>query len=250
MKQRIKVLLKFLRRFGIWNGLRIHLQFYTGRVRNIKIPNIKYSFSLRASSSDIPTFYQVFFGNEYNIKSIEKPRIIIDGGANIGLFAIKMKNIFPEAKIICVEPDLDNFQMLQKNLIKYNDVFFENCGLWNKNTKLKVYDKYNCGKWAMVVEEDLASGSVSAISLNSLLEKYSIEYIDILKLDIETSEKQLFSENYEKWLPKVKTIIIELHDWIEPGCSKSFFTAINKSFSNYEYSHIGENVIITNQDII
>lgn len=249
MKQKVKVLLKFLQRFGIWNGFALCIQFYTGRVGNIKIPNIKHSFSLRPLSSDIPTFYQIFLYDEYNIEFTEKPKIIIDGGANIGLFAIKMKNEFPETKIICIEPDLDNFQMLQKNLLKYKDVFFENSGLWNKDTKLKVYDKYNCGKWGMVVEEDIDTGTVSAISLNSLLEKYSINYVDVLKLDIETSEKQLFSENYEEWLPKVKTIIIELHDWMQHGCSKPFFIAINKSFSNYKYSHSGENIIITNLDI-
>jgi FkbM family methyltransferase len=141
------------------------------------------------------------------------------------------------------------FRCSKKNLLKYNDVFLENSGLWNSDTKLRVYDKHEMGKWAMVVEEDVVTGSVNAISLNSLLKKYGIKYVDILKLDIETSEKQLFSENYEEWLPKIKTIIIELHDWMEHGCSKPFFVAINKSFSNYKYSHIGENVIITNLDI-
>ena len=42
----------------------------------------------------------------------------------------------------------------------------------------------------------------------TLLDKYNIKFVDILKLDIETSEKYLFTTNYEAWLPKVKTIII------------------------------------------
>ena len=255
MKDALRTLFKSILRFGVWNGPRLYLQLLVGQVRNIKVPNIKHSISLRPRSSDIPTFYQVFFFNEYDIfnqytiKINDNPKLIIDGGANVGLFAVKMKNKFPEAKIISIEPDPDNFHLLRNNLSKYNNVFFENSGLWNKDTKLRVYDKYNYGKWGMVVEEDLQTGTVSAISLNSLLEKYSIEYVDILKVDIETSEKQLFSDNYEKWLPKIKTIVIELHDWIEPGCSKPFFIAINKCFSNYHLSFRGENVIITNLDI-
>lgn len=250
MIRAIKILLKFLVKFGIYRGLFLYLKFLLGRVNHIKLPNVRFSFSLRKHTSDIPTFEQVFLFDEYKVDFINKPSVIIDGGANVGLFAIKMKNDFPESKIICIEPDGDNFAMLQHNLSKYKGVFFENCGLWHKNTKLKVFDKYNLGKWGMFVEEDLVAGTISAISIQALLEKYSISCIDVLKLDIEASEKQLFSEGYEEWLPKVKTIIIELHDWMKPGCSKPFFTAINKCFSNYSFSQIGENVVISNHDLV
>jgi hypothetical protein len=77
-----------------------------------------------------------------------------------------------------------------------------------------------------------------------LLAKYALQKIDVLKLDIETSEKQLFANNFESWLPKVRTIIIELHDNAEKGCSKVFFEAIHQSFANYNLSVKGENIII------
>ena len=121
--------------------------------------------------------------------------------------------------------------------------------LWNKNIKLKLNDKFNLGKWGMMVEEDCVLGDVNGISINSLLNEYKIDFIDILKLDIETSEKNLFSENYENWLPKCKIIIIELHDRIEKGCTETFFKAINKCFKKYETQILGENIIITNQDL-
>lgn len=44
-------------------------------------------------------------------------------------------------------------------------------------------------------------------------------------------------------------IVIEFHDWIEKGCSKPFFEAINKTFHNYSFVIIGENAIIVNEDI-
>jgi FkbM family methyltransferase len=179
------------------------------------------------------------------------PQIIIDGGANIGLFTIWMKKKYPTAKIICIEPDVENFELLQKNVATYHDVSCECCALWDtEGGKLKSYDKYNTGKWGLVVEEDLTHGNVCAISINTLIENYAIKQIDVLKLDIEKSEKQLFSSNYEMWLPKVKLIVIELHDWLEIGCSKSFFEAINKSFSNYKLSFRGENVVVLNMDLM
>lgn len=222
------------------------LKFFSGNVEKIKLPNIQYPFSLRANTSDIPSFFHVFFEKQYQFKQLDKPEIIVDCGANIGLFVIQMKNMFPESKIICIEPDSSNFCMLQKNLRPYVNIFFENKGLWNKNSKLRTYDKFKTGKWGMVVEEDNEKGDIKGITMEALMKKYSINRIDLLKIDIETSEKQVFGSNYETWLPKVKTIIIELHDHKEPGCARAFFEAINKCFINYTYSVKGENTIIRN----
>lgn len=245
----IKSFFKFLNRFGIWKGFLLWIKFRLGKVENIKLPNLSFPLSLRQNTTDIPTFYQVFLDNGYNLKINSNPKIIIDGGANVGLFAIKIKNDFPLAKVICIEPDLENFQQLNKNLAPYNDIYFENSGIWSKNTKLKVYDKYNYGKWGIVVEEDEKNGNIESISIDSLIKKYAIEKIDILKLDVESSEKHIFSENYKDWLPKVKMLIIELHDWIEEGCSKPFFLAINECFKNYTFSIVSESIIIINEDI-
>jgi FkbM family methyltransferase len=246
--KRLVLLCKFCLRFGIVKGVILYIKFQLGYVSNIKIPGIKHRFSLRYGASDILVFYQLFLEKEYDI-NLDNPSFIIDGGANIGLFAILMKNRYPQSVIVCVEPDPENFEILKKNTSLYDDIHCENCGIWNKKTKLKVYDKYKTGKWGIIVEEDSVNGNISAISINALLEKYSIAHIDVLKLDIETSEKKLFSDNFEAWLKQVKTLIIELHDWKEEGCSRTFFGAINKSFSKYKFSIKGENVIIENIDI-
>ena len=249
MKKVVVFTLRLISTFGFWNGLWLSIRFGFGRIENIQLPNISHPLSLRPDTSDYETFYQVFLVDEYNVDFVKNPKVIIDGGANIGLFSIKMKNKFPDATIVCIEPDHENFHLLQKNLSLYKNIFFENCGIWSSDTRLKVFDKFNLGKWGMMVEEDLVNGNVDAISLNSLLKKYNIQSVDILKLDIETSEKQVFLENYEEWLPKVKMIIIEFHDRIEEGCAKPFFVAINKHFNQYSYSTQGENTIIVNKDI-
>lgn len=247
MKADAKILLYFLKRLGIRRGFPTFLKFFTGHVERIKLPYIQYPFSIRANTSDIPSFFHVFFEKQYLFKLPEKPEIIVDCGSNIGLFAIQMKNMYPDSKIICIEPDCSNFCMLQKNLKPYNNIFLENKGLWNENTKLRTYDKYKTGKWGIVVEEDNDKGKIKGITMDSIMKKYAINHIDLLKIDIETSEKTVFASNYETWLPKVKTIIIELHDHKEPGCARAFFEAINNCFINYTYAVKGENTIIRNK---
>jgi FkbM family methyltransferase len=44
------------------------------------------------------------------------PTAIIDGGANIGCFALRAHARFPQAPIICYEPDVQNLAQLRHNL--------------------------------------------------------------------------------------------------------------------------------------
>ncbi len=247
MKNKIKFIIKFLSTFGLTKGTFLYFKFAFGNVNNIKVPTLTNSISLRKGTSDVPTFYQVFLDEQYHVLSKYKSaKVVIDAGANIGLFALKIHSSIPDAVIICLEPDKSNFDLLTKNIIKYPKIKAINCGLWNKDTKLRVYDKYDYGNWGFVVEEDLLSGTISALTIDTIMNQNQLSEIDILKIDIETSEKQLFSSNYQEWLPKVKVILIEFHDWLEKGCSKPFFVAINECFEEYEFSISGENIIIEN----
>ena len=66
---------------------------------------------------------------------------------------------------------------------------------------------------------------VESTTLNQLIMDYDIPSIDILKIDIEGSEKEVFSHNTE-WLEKVDLIFIEFHDRKKQGCRETFFKAI------------------------
>ncbi|UPT71443.1 MAG: FkbM family methyltransferase [Flavobacterium sp. JAD_PAG50586_2] len=231
---KIKLLVKLILNFGLFKGMWLFASFQKGDVKSITLPGIKYPISLRPIFSDLMIFQDIFLDHHYNI-GVKNPKIIIDCGANIGLFTVLMKNRYPDAKIIAIEPDPENFIELKKNGSKYSDVFFENYGVWNTDTKLKVSDKYNRGKWGIVVEEDLVDSNIESISINTLIKKYNIDIIDILKIDIESSEKQLFSSNYQAWLPKVRKIVIELHDGHEEDCSRTFLKPSIKPFHGINY---------------
>ncbi|HEY0978190.1 MAG TPA: FkbM family methyltransferase [Flavobacteriales bacterium] len=236
-------------RFGIWHGALLGLRFLSGNLTGIRLPHQRVAFSLRKNTSDIATFYQVFLLDEYDIAMAEQPRTIIDGGANIGLFSVQYKDRFPEARIICIEPDPENFELLKSNTAPLHDVLLEHSGLWHRDSRLTIHDKHDLGKWGMTVEEDERNGNIEAICMDSLMKKHAIDRIDILKLDVEGSERHIFSQNYEQWLPKVKMIIIELHDRMEKGCASTLFTAINRTFKNYSFHQRGENTIIINEDL-
>jgi FkbM family methyltransferase len=124
----------------------------------------------------------------------------------------------------------------------YKDVILVKKGLWHQSTWLDIVDA-GLGNWGFIVKEtsNPTSNSVEATSINDLLHTYQWNSIDLLKVDIESSEVELLKHNYENWIPKTKTLLIELHDRMRPGCSKAVFSTLVK----YDFSldHVGENVI-------
>jgi FkbM family methyltransferase len=209
---------------------------------------IKYPIYIRKFTTDYDMYQQVLLHNDYHNVNI-KPEIVVDAGCNIGLFTILVKNLFPMASVICLEPDGSNVQMMRKNLAPYDNVYIEHCGLWSNDAKLVVTEHTSDNKCGIIVEESL-NGDVDGICIDSLMAKHNLSHIDILKLDIETSEKQVFSSNYERWLPKVKCLVIEFHDRMQEGCAQAFFIAINKVYKRWYYDITGENTIVYNLDLL
>jgi hypothetical protein len=87
-----------------------------------------------------------------------------------------------------------------------------------------------------------SSSRVRAVTIASLMDKAGFDRVDILKLDIEGAEIELFDANCEEWIDRVDAIVIELHDWIRPGCSASLLKAT--AGSHHVQLRKGENAIL------
>ena len=99
------------------------------------------------------------------------------------------------------------------------------------------------GNWGLRVKESLPGklNTIEGVSISQILEEHRPVSIDILKIDIEGSEKELFSKNCKDWLAKTKWIAIELHDNIDKEIPAIFYKAIEGlSFKKY---YQGENLI-------
>lgn len=205
---------------------------------------------LRSGTSDADVFHQIYVYKHYNLpyKNIH-PKIILDLGANIGLSARYFASRFPDAKIIALEPESSNFEMLCKNTEKYPNIFPVQAGVYHSDSWLNVESVYDQSHWAFSVRETANpdENSVKGRSVRSLMEEFKIEYIDILKVDIEGSEIELFSQNYEEWLSATDMVIIELHDGYRKGTSRTFFKAISQY--PFSTSFHGENLVCVREEI-
>ena len=79
---------------------------------------LKKPFVLRDNKSDKPIFFQVFYEKQYDLYGIDFPdaKKIIDGGANIGCASVYFSLRFPNAEILAIEPEKNNFELLKKNI--------------------------------------------------------------------------------------------------------------------------------------
>lgn len=201
---------------------------------------------LRTGTSDYLVFEQVFSFGIYNMELDFVPNIIIDCGANIGLSSIHFANNYPDAKIIAIEPEKSNYEMLIRNTYEYPNIICLQKGIWYKPCFLEIIDS-SVLNWGFMVKESTKKTNMDAVSILNLIEIYELPQIDILKIDIEGSEKELFENDPELWLPYVKVLVIELHDRLKNGCSHALFNALNHF--NYNMRVEGDILFIyLNQD--
>lgn len=208
---------------------------------SIRVPGIKHKIFLRTRTSDIKLFRNIFIEQEYNISLPFVPNTIIDGGANIGLATILFANKYPAARIISIEPESSNFEQLKKNTSLYPNITLIKGGIWRCSSYLNITNP-NSSKWSFITTEidQPNETSIQGLSLDDIISNAGWENADMIKLDIEGSEKEVFDQSGE-WLQKVKVLIVELHDWFKPGSSSSVFRAVNNY--NFTTSQSGENTV-------
>jgi Methyltransferase FkbM domain len=63
------------------------------------------------------------------------------------------------------------------------------------------------------------------VTVPEIMREHGLDRIDLLKVDIEGSEMEVFS-HADAWIGSVDAISVELHDRFKPGCSSAFFKAV------------------------
>jgi FkbM family methyltransferase len=214
----------------------------------VKVPEIASKLTIRPRTSDRYVFEQIFLDDDYALHADLHPRFIVDAGANVGYASIYFANRYPNAEIVAIEPDATNFRILCENVKGYPKVRPWRAGLWNKHGTLLVDNSLS--SWGCTVSEvqpydkvdDNNACCIEAITVDDVLLRSGHERIDILKLDIEGAEREVFSDSCHSWLSLTTVLILELHDHIKPGCSAALERAIHDD--NFSRTSRGENVVL------
>jgi len=248
-----KRLLNASKNLGFLIALKIFFFSKTNKINFIKSKNYPHKIYYRKEGD-----YGVL-GHLYDLSykisdanSDEKINTIIDLGANIGIETIKFSKFFPNSKIICVEPEINNFEILKKNTENYSNVFIENYAISNNETNIFIENTSNPLTKnyyeGFRLTEKATNQKVRTVTMKSLIKKYDLKKINILKSDIEGYEKYLFDDSCEDWLHLVDIIIFECpdNDRIGVGITQQIYNQAQKNSLFYKSHICGENLVLIN----
>jgi FkbM family methyltransferase len=220
---RFRASLAFYRRFtpivGFWTTARIaHPRLLRAPATfTFPIDGLSQSVTITPSRVDAAILHDVLIAREYDLP-LDGPHAILDLGAHIGISACRFASRYPAATVIAVEPEPDNFDLLAVNATPYENIVPVHAAIWDKAGRISLVDPRG-GSWAY--QTTGTPGDIEAVTIEELLARYGIEHVDLLKVNIEGAEIELFSGNCG-WLDRVDAIVVELHDRFRPGCTEAF----------------------------
>ncbi|MFQ3575521.1 MAG: FkbM family methyltransferase [Cytophagales bacterium] len=218
-------LFKYLSYLPLYTSFKLYILYKLSFKKCYRINFKGLKIKLRPKTTDFNLINQIYFDKQYDTKDLisKEPNLIIDLGANIGITSIYFSQKHPLSRIISLEPDSDNFELLEYNCKTLKNVTPLQRAIWNKNIDLVLNkDITPVGSFVNESKKGIEQSIVKGITMESLIKEFDIEFIDILKIDIEGAEYQLFLENTD-WLKKVGCIMIETHDKKVHGTSHVLF---------------------------
>jgi len=219
---------------GLWNGLNWYYELcgsrgvfavaafrLCGRPRELAIAPLEsnHRVYLRIDTSDFCAYRDVliFRSKSYDPGIADfSPNTIVDVGAHIGMASILFALKYPTARIIAIEPEPSNFKALARNTAPYKTITPIQAALWREDGEVTLGASNAHVKGAFQV---VANGPqrVRAITMDTLMREAEVASIDLLKVDIEGAEIEVFESC--PWIRNVRVIAIELHDRVRLGCS-------------------------------
>jgi FkbM family methyltransferase len=229
-------------------------------VLNLALGGSQHPFRYRPGTSDEGVIVQVLKNSDYNFGRLKRSAdlngvyqrivrsgrvpLILDAGANIGASAVYFSYSFPESRVLAIEPEQSNFDLLVGNT-QGLPVSCLHAAVSSAGGAVQVIDPGH-GFWgfrtAAAADGLVSQNAVPCVTIGDLYEQQSDTAEPfIAKIDIEGAENDLFSVN-TGWVSRTPILIIELHDWMLPGQanSRGFLKCI--ADLDRDFVHIGENI--------
>lgn len=131
------------------------------------------------------------------IFEVEEGDIVVDLGASNGIFSYSIIPKKPRM-IYLVEPISEHVDLINQNLHNYPHVVLK--GVITDQKKVKNVS------WGSFSDDEILT-----FTFEEFLEKYRLEKIDFLKVDIEGGEYDIFKEEHIDFLKNIPKIVVEFH---------------------------------------
>jgi FkbM family methyltransferase len=163
-------------------------------------------------------FHEIFVESTYFFEAKTAQPVIIDAGANIGMATLYFKTLYPGARIVCFEPDPENFALLKRNVEGngLTGVELHQAAVSDSEEPLVFFTSHNASPLRnSSIRERVPSADeirVPAVRLSGFVRSA----VDLLKLDVEGAEGRVLSDLVGSGtLANVQRLHMEYHHHID-----------------------------------
>ncbi len=181
-----------------------------------------FSFVLRGGTSDRGVIWENFVLRDYFKlgQSYKIGDIVIDIGANIGCYSVIVGRLVGHGKVFAIEPESETFSTLVENIEKnvLSNISVHNIAIGGENSKRRLFTKKNCSdvnsfyRDTQIFNDDRTDFEwVQVKKLEDFFYENNIEICNLLKMDCEGAEYEIFTKSDPKIFDKIEQVIVELH---------------------------------------
>lgn len=179
--------------------------------------------------TDLKAFWQIYLRRVYRVD--EKDRNIVDLGANVGIFSLYAARCAPQAEILAVEPFPSTFHRLVQTVRSHNieeRVRCLNAAATGTNYARVMRDAPVPSQRRTLMPNSPPASvgfgtQVTGKTLETILDENHIQHVDLLKVDIEGSEYEVFLSSSHRVLTRIHRIAMEYHGDCAPYCKRQLF---------------------------
>jgi FkbM family methyltransferase len=171
---------------------------------------------LRSRLRDIPGPGDVYGLAEYDFNGIDWGEVhhVIDAGANVGAFTLWV-TVRARCHVVSLEPNPETFALLRENIEGagiQSRVKLENVALAGARGRRTLHlHQYSTAASLEDQSDSHSAVQVETSTLGDVIMQSGFPHVDLLKIDIEGAEYEVFSDPDLQALDRVRFIILECH---------------------------------------
>ncbi len=172
-----------------------------------------FKIHMSGHAHDVITIFVVLAKRDYG--KIKKGSVVVDIGANIGVFSLYAAYCGAK-KIYAYEPNKEAYEILQRNILNNgleDTIISHRCAVFSADNQIVKIPVGSSPYNKVLTKDDTEQFElVNTITLKTILSDNAIDIVDLLKIDCEGAEYEIFFSSSSAILSRINEVRMEYHE--------------------------------------